>query len=65
VHSVFNAGLGEPWSVDAAEPRHFAPAATWSERLAGAGFVDSGQRLRQPGDPTDNLLMAFSKPGRM
>jgi len=63
VHSVFNAGLGEPWSVNAAEPRFFEPVSTWSERLAAAGFVDSGQRLRQPGDPTDNLLMAFSKPG--
>jgi FAD/FMN-containing dehydrogenase/SAM-dependent methyltransferase len=62
VHTVFNAGLGEPWSVNAAEPRFFEPVSTWSERLCAAGFVDSGQRLRQPGDPTDNLLMAFSRP---
>jgi len=61
VHTVFNAGLGEPWSRNAAEPRFFEPVATWSERLAAAGFRDSGRRLRQPGDPTDNLLMAFSK----
>jgi len=63
VHTVFNAGLRAPWSANAAEPRFFAPVAVWSDRLAAAGLRDSGRRLRQPGDPTDNLLMSFTKPG--
>lgn len=33
-HTVFNCGLSAPWSVNAAERRHFAPLATWVERLA-------------------------------
>lgn len=61
-HTVFNAGLGLAWEVNQAEPRHFEPVATWVERLAREGFVDSGERLLQANDPSDNVLMAFSKP---
>ncbi|HEX7639043.1 MAG TPA: FAD-binding protein [Burkholderiaceae bacterium] len=62
-HTVFNAGLGEPWAVNENERRHFAPASHWADLLAGAGLVDQGARLAQAHDPTDNLLMAFVKPG--
>jgi FAD/FMN-containing dehydrogenase len=58
-HAVFNAGLGPPWATNAAELRHFAPADEWSRRICAAGFRETGERLRQPNDPTDNLLMAF------
>ena len=60
-HTVFNAGLGEPWETNCAELRHFASAADWVERLARAGLADTGQRIKQAGDPTDNVLMAFVK----
>ncbi|MFC3532242.1 FAD-binding protein [Vogesella facilis] len=60
-HTVFNAGLGEPWSVNVAERRHFVDIATWVERLAQVGLRDSGQRLLQAHDPSHNVLMAFTK----
>ena len=60
-HTVFNAGLGVPWEVNARERRHFAPLAHWCELLDRAGLRDSGARLVQRLDPTDNLLMAFVK----
>lgn len=58
-HTVFNAGLGVPWETNAKELRYFAPVAEWSRRLQAAGFSDSGKRLLQPHDPTDNVLMSF------
>jgi FAD/FMN-containing dehydrogenase len=60
-HTVFNAGLGEPWEVNARERRHFAPIGHWCQLLARAGLRDSGARLAQRHDPSDNLLMAFVK----
>ena len=58
-HTVFNAGLGEPWAVNAAERRHFASVDAWIERIEAAGLKHAGQRLIQDGDPSDNVLMAF------
>jgi FAD/FMN-containing dehydrogenase len=58
-HTVFNAGLGESWEVNARERRHFAPTAHWSQELARVGLLDSGARLAQAHDPSDNLLMSF------
>lgn len=60
-HCVFNAGLGEPWSVNAAELRHFAGIADWIARIEAAGFRHTGEQLRQEGDPSDNVLMAFER----
>lgn len=60
-HTVFNAGLGAPWAENAKERRHFAPIATWIERLADAGLEHTGERLLQAHDPTDNVLLAFVK----
>jgi SAM-dependent methyltransferase len=58
-HTVFNAGLGETWEANRAELRYFEPASTWVERLAAAGFDDSGHRVLQANDPTDNTLFCF------
>ncbi len=60
-HTVFNAGLRVPWEMNRKERRHFAPLAAWSQRLQAAGFRDTGRRLLQAHDPSDNTLMAFVK----
>ena len=60
-HTVFNAGLGEPWQTNADELRLFASVSEWSCRLDAAGFSDSGCRILQANDPTDNTLLAFVK----
>jgi FAD/FMN-containing dehydrogenase/SAM-dependent methyltransferase len=60
-HTVFNAGLGESWETNLAELRYFEPAATWVQRLDEAGFDDTGHRLLQDNDPTDNTLFCFVK----
>ena len=60
-HTVFNAGLGETWETNRAELRFFASADEWVSRMDAAGFDDTGHRLRQDNDPTDNLLFAFVK----
>ena len=62
-HSVFNAGLGETWEVNRSELRFFEPVSTWVERLARAGFKDSGHRMLQDHDPTDNVLLCFTREG--
>jgi SAM-dependent methyltransferase len=61
-HTVFNAGLGLAWELNRDEPRFFEPVATWKTRLEQSGLVDSGERLLQANDPSDNVLMAFWKP---
>ncbi|MEQ1806503.1 MAG: methyltransferase domain-containing protein, partial [Burkholderiaceae bacterium] len=58
-HTVFNAGLGETWETNLAERRYFESAQTWVERLGAAGFDDSGERVLQQNDPTDNTLFCF------
>jgi hypothetical protein len=58
-HTVFNAGLGVPWETNRKELRYFAPVAEWKRRLESAGLRDSGKRLLQAHDPSDNVLMAF------
>jgi SAM-dependent methyltransferase len=60
-HTVFNCGLGEPYAVNAAERRHFAPIDVWVARIEAAGFTAVGPRLAQANDPTRNLLLAFEK----
>lgn len=60
-HVVFNAGLGEPWAVNAAELRHFASIDEWIQRVEAVGFKHTGVRLLQSGDPSDNVLLAFHK----
>jgi FAD/FMN-containing dehydrogenase/SAM-dependent methyltransferase len=60
-HTVFNAGLGETWETNRNELRLFAPVDEWVRRLAAAGFDDSGHRILQDNDPTDNTLLGFVK----
>jgi hypothetical protein len=60
-HAVFNAGLGVSWENNAKELRHFAPVDEWVKRLDKVGLRDTGKRLRQAHDPTDNVLMSFVK----
>ncbi len=62
-HTVFNAGLGETWATNAAELRHFASVADWIERIEACGFRHTGVLLKQAGDPSDNVLMAFVRTG--
>lgn len=61
VHTVFNAGTGESWETNAAEPRYFEALDYWVDLLANAGLKDQKQRLYQNGDPSKNVLMAFVK----
>jgi len=60
-HAVFNAGLGVPWQENVREPRHFAPIDHWVAAAADVGLKDSGHRLKQANDPTDNVLMMFER----
>ena len=64
-HTVFNAGLGEPWSANAEEKRYFRPVADWVRLLRDVGLEDTGARVRQANDPTLNTLMAFRRAGTM
>jgi FAD/FMN-containing dehydrogenase/uncharacterized membrane protein YhaH (DUF805 family)/SAM-dependent methyltransferase len=63
VHTIFNAGLLAPWETNADELRFFWPVEEASAYLEARGFEDQGDRLRQPYDPTENVLMAFTKRG--
>lgn len=60
-HTVFNGGLSLPWEANKNELRFFVPVAEWSARLQSIGFTDSGKRLLQAHDPSDNMLMLFTK----
>src|SRR5205085_3573259 len=62
-HTVFNAGLGEPWEANRDELRHFGSVDFWVRELDAAGFDDSGHRVLQENDPTDNTLLCFVKRG--
>jgi FAD/FMN-containing dehydrogenase/SAM-dependent methyltransferase len=60
-HDVFNAGLGVPWGVNAAELRLFRTVAAWEAYLTGRGFKSAGKRIFQEHDPTRNALLLFTK----
>jgi len=62
-HTVFNAGLGDSWETNVGELRFFEPVSTWVARLDAAGFDDSGARVLQANDPTDNTLLCFVRRG--
>ncbi|HUO10210.1 MAG TPA: class I SAM-dependent methyltransferase [Phycisphaerae bacterium] len=61
VHTVFNAGLNIPWQTNAGEVKSFRSADQWAAYVVQRGFTDSGKRLLQENDPSDNTLMAFAK----
>lgn len=61
VHTVFNAGLNGAWETNQRELRHFRPIAEWVAYLGERGLKDAGQRELQAHDPSDNVLLTFSK----
>ena len=52
---------GPPRPLNRQEIRRFASVGEWSRRLQSVGFHDTGRRLLQANDPSDNVLMAFRK----
>lgn len=61
VHTVFNLGLNITWETDQEDYKDFKPIETWSQLITKAGFTDSGKRLLQANDPSDNTLVLFTK----
>lgn len=61
VHTVFNLGLNVSWETDESEYIGFKPIEDWSSIISSHGFKDSGERLLQDKDPSDNTLIAFTK----
>ena len=60
-HDVFNLGLGTEWTVNQAEIRRFTSLEQLTGQLEKAGFRRDPRALFQPGDPTRNALMVFTK----
>jgi FAD/FMN-containing dehydrogenase/SAM-dependent methyltransferase len=60
-HTVFNAGLNLSWETNQAELRAFQSIEFWIQYLGARGLRDSGRRLLQAHDPTDNTLLGFVK----
>jgi SAM-dependent methyltransferase len=61
VHTVFNLGLNVPWEKNAAEFRSFKSVDGWIALAGEHGLVDSGRRLFQDKDPSDNALVRLVK----
>ena len=61
VHTVFNLGLNVSWETDHAEYKSFKSIEEWSRLVSSYGFQDSGARILQDRDPSDNTLIAFTK----
>jgi FAD/FMN-containing dehydrogenase/uncharacterized membrane protein YhaH (DUF805 family)/SAM-dependent methyltransferase len=61
VHTVFNCGLGVPWSANTAEKRFFVGLDETIAHVEKHGLRATEARLKQPNDPTDNVLVAFRR----
>ena len=61
VHTVFNLGLQVSWQTDQSEYKSFKPIDEWSRIISAHGFRDSGARILQDKDPSDNTLVSFTK----
>jgi len=61
VHTVFNLGTSVSWEENSKEFRNFHSIDYWVEYLQGKGFIDSGHRLLQAHDPSDNTLIILTK----
>lgn len=61
VHTVFNLGLGVSWETGSGEFKSFKSIDEWSKIVSAHGFKDSGQRILQDKDPSDNTLVSFTK----
>ncbi len=60
-HDVFNMGTKEPWENNEKEIRNFYSLAFIQNFVSNLGFRYEGCSLYQPGDPTKNALMLFTK----
>ena len=61
VHTVFNLGLNITWDIDQRDFKSFKPIDEWSKIISGHGFKDSGARILQDKDPSDNTLISLTK----
>jgi FAD/FMN-containing dehydrogenase len=61
VHTVFNAGLHVTWEANQSELRHFRSISEWVSNLGEHGLRYCGQRELQANDPSDNVLLAFTR----
>jgi SAM-dependent methyltransferase len=61
VHTVFNLGLNVSWETDQSEFKSFKSIDEWSKIVSACGFKDSGARILQDKDPSDNTLVSFTK----
>jgi SAM-dependent methyltransferase len=61
VHTVFNLGLNVSWETDQSEFKSFKSIDEWSKIISAYGFRDSGERILQDKDPSDNTLVSFTK----
>ncbi len=61
VHTVFNAGLQETLETEKKDFKRFRPITQWVDILSRHGLKESGERLLQKNDPTDNTLLIFTK----
>jgi len=57
IHSVFNAVTNETWETEKQEIRAFEPVEQIVRDIEAKGFEDMGYRLRQHGDPSENILL--------
>lgn len=61
VHTVFNLGLNASWETNQSEFKSFKSIDEWSNIISSYGFKDSGERILQDKDPTENTLTSFIK----
>ena len=61
VHTVFNLGLNISWDTDHAEFKSFKSFEEWSKLITSYDFKDTGARIIQDRDPSDNTLGCFVK----
>jgi len=61
VHTVFNLGLNISWEIDQRDFKSFKPIDEWSKIISSFGFKDSGARILQDKDPSDNTLISLTK----
>jgi len=61
IHTVFNAGLKETWEYESAEFKKFRSIEEWIEILKKYNLQAGPERLLQKDDPSDNILMIFTK----
>lgn len=61
VHTVFNLGLNISWETDQSEFKAFKSFEEWSKVITSYDFKDTGKRILQDRDPSDNTLGCFIK----